>query len=455
MNNEYFILNGNDFNILFHRLTSKIAILPKEMRKEELNYEELDKKLENEHHVVKAESSKYGKGKITLNYMSSRTCNLGCQYCFAGKGEYGNESCKPNQFTYDGYVKGLQKAFEHYPEGVKRIDFFGGEPLLNYQEIKKFLPLAEKKFEEHHMKLPDISITTNSTLLTEEVIDFIKKYKIRISLSLDGEKKLNDQARKYKSGTISVYDKVVQACSNLEAKEVPYAIQATINANHIQNFKTGDAIRWIQEMEKLNYYNISIIPVETDVETLRIQSDEQLRNLDSFTRELTNYFLDKIQNGDTQKIPSLLIMPIIQLAKHKYMRSCTSGQSFIWDTDGKAYPCHMFVNAPEHELGNMEVGLDKGKVEKILKINREDGVACQQCIAKNVCSVWCKGIQFLSNKDMYEVCKPRCTFQKAIVEECILRLGSFTKSTEQAKIFWNNYKQFNESLGKELEKLIH
>ncbi|RDY31930.1 radical SAM/SPASM domain-containing protein [Lachnotalea glycerini] len=445
---DYYIVECEDqtYNVLFHQPTSKIAYISKNIRQDDLICDELDKKLERIPKIRKSIELQHGKGKITMTFMSARTCNLGCRYCFAGKGEYEKKDNKPKYFTYKLYMQGLMRGVETYPEGIKRIGFFGGEPLLNFKEIKKFIPECIQVFHQKRLSIPQMTITTNATLLTEEMIDFFKEYKVKLSLSLDGNKEINDRARKFKCTEHSVYDDVVEKCKMLDRKEISYVIQATINANHINQFKKGDAVHWIQSLEKLNYINISIIPVETMLSDLQIVTEEQLQNLGLFSKELIKYFLDKIQKGDIKKIASLVIMPIIQIAKKEYLRSCTSGRSFIWDTDGKAYPCHMFCNENEFLIGDIEEGINSDKSEFLANIDREEGRHCQKCIAKLVCSVWCKGIQFLSNKDVHEVCKARCVYQIAIVEECVKYLAVLGKNRELSEQFWRNYKRFNEEL---------
>lgn len=447
---KYHVINTDEseYNILFHQPTGKIACIPKELVITEQDYKELDKKLALSEVIQVEVKKEFGKGKITLSFMSARTCNLSCSYCFAGEGEYGKYDCKPKQFTYDMYMQGLQLAIKTYPEGLVRIGFFGGEPLINFKDIMRFVPDCIELLKEHQLEIPRISITTNATLLTDEVLDFMKQYNINISVSLDGDQEINDYARKYSSGNISVYKEVYNKCKRMEQKDINYVIQATINCKHIMNFKEGDAINWAKSLEEFDFSNMSIIPVSTEVEGLSLNSEEYLDNLKLFTKELVNYYLEKLQNGIVNKIPSLIVTPMLQLTKKDYVRSCSSGKSFFVDTDGQLYPCHMFCNESDFKIGDLIQGINRGKSEEIANINKSKCNECESCIAQSVCTVWCKGLQYLCNGNVNSICKERCSFQQVIAEESIKYLAKLGKDQNLRKEFWRNYEKYNNELHK-------
>ena len=437
--------------VLFHRETGRFALIDKDLVIEEKDYAVLTEKLRRYPRIEMFPGFKYGEGKITLSYMSARTCNMGCKYCFAGNGEYGNDPCKQKFFSTEKYLEGFNKALEIYKSGVERIDFFGGEPLLNFMEIKEFVPVVIKMCREKGMQRPIFSMTTNGTLIDEEIASFLRKYHFRISISVDGPKRINDSARLFKGSMESAYESVKRCTQLLKNMGVLFNISVTINNYHLKEYKKGSFPEMIEEISDLGYENVSFVPAVTETEELNISSKDSLEKLDVFTRDLINYYFDKICEGETRMIPSLLILPIIQIAKHEYMRNCSAGKSFLWDTDGKAYPCQMFCNDKEFCIGSLEEGISEDAVKNFLTYNREQTKECMDCIAKNVCSVWCKGIQYLSNHDIYKVCNERCVFQRAIVEESVLRLAYLREHPQKAEIFWNNYKRYQEKAGKDKE----
>ncbi|MOA47094.1 hypothetical protein D3C78_1696980 [compost metagenome] len=104
----------------------------------------------------------------------------------------------------------------------------------------------------------------------------------------------------------------------------------------------------------------------------------------------------------------------------------------------------MFCNDDQFLLGNVrDGGMDREKVNVQANIDRMDGDRCKVCIAQSVCSFWCKGIQYLSTGDMYEVLDSRCVFQIANVEECLKALANLKKGTDMYTRFWNNVANAN------------
>lgn len=442
----YKIKNNNEpYDILFHEPTSRFARIDK--RRSEIPSEEklrqmypgLDEEEQKDNYLVT------GKGRIGLTFMSSRTCNLKCRYCFAGEGEYGCVETKPKYYTLEGYQKAVKTAMVMYPEGIKSISFFGGEPLLNWNVIKEFVPWCVKTFEDRNQPAPAMAISTNMVLMNREIAEFMKKYDIKAVISLDGPKKINDYARISSDSKLSVYDKVVQKCGLLDEAGVQYAVQATINKQLLKDYRQGDGIKFVEALDKINWENMAIVPVETDIPDLEI-SDADLPALDAFTREVTNCFIDRVYEGKESKIASGIIAPILQLAKNKHVRTCTSGHSVFCDTDGSIYPCQMFCNEEEYKLGDIDNGWSKKRSEKLSNITREDDESCKNCISRNICFMWCKGIQLLSKGDMYKVCEPRCVFQRANTEECIKLLAKLNIGKIDSDRFWNNFKSVGQKL---------
>lgn len=443
---NYYIVNDkkNNVQIIYHQPTGRTASIP--LNLDEINYEILDEKLKNVKCIEKPTKVAFGRGKISMTFMSARTCNLGCKYCFAGEGEYGSLEEKPKNFKCEQYLAALLVALDSYPQGVSKIGFFGGEPLLNYQEIEKFIPKCIEISKKKNVDPPQFVITTNAILLNKEMIRFFKKYKVRLSISIDGGKEINDIARNFKKSKASVYEIVKEKCELLKNEKMPFFLQATLNAYHIKNYEKGVAISWIKKLEEFNYCNISVAPVETENDELKISMPEQYKSLDLFMRELTEYYLGKIKKGDINNIASQFVLPILLVAKNKYVRSCPSGHSIFIDTDNKIYPCHMFCNEPSFCIGDTINGIDRNLAEYYANIDREMGDECRTCIAKNQCNFWCKGIQYISNKSMITPCKARCVFQRAVIEECIKTLADLRKNENEGKKFWNNFKLYNKLL---------
>lgn len=275
------------------------------------------------------------------------------------------------------------------------------------------------------------------------MINFFDKYNVRIAISLDGGKDINDLSRMGYTGE-SVYDLVMQGIKRLKKHNIKFVLQATINRNHLKDYKPGNAIKWVKSIEETGCSNFLVIPVESNLNDLNLEGD--LSALDKFIRELVRYYLKKLVSKEPGIIPTGMIAPIFQIVHKKTVHDCRAGHSLLIDSDGKAYPCQMFCNIDEACIGSAENGLNGELVKYYANISRFSGEVCQNCIARNICVVWCKGIQLSSHGDMYEICPPRCVYQKAIMEECIKFLAEINKQSSEYKNLYNNYRKISERL---------
>lgn len=439
MSKDSFIIKceKENYDILYLPKSFQIAKIEKglDIAKVQIPKCELTKREEKELHL--------GEGKVGITFMSARTCNLRCKYCYAGEGEYGNVSSKPKTLSAKMYMKSVEMVLKEYPEGIKSISFFGGEPLIDFKEISFFVPELISYFKQKKLEIPKLSIITNLVMLTDKMAEFLKKYDIKVAISLDGGKKLNDLSRiGYTSD--SVYDQVMKGIECLRRYNIKFVLQATINQNHLKQYKSGFAIKWAKSIENTGCSNYLAIPVESDAEDLSVAQD--LETLDAFIRELVRYYLEKLISNNPGIIPTGIVAPIFQIVHKKIVGNCTSGHSLLIDTDGKAYPCQMFCNSTKACIGDSENGLCGEIIKDYANVSRFSSNACQNCISKNICVVFCKGIQLLSNGNMYEVCLPRCVYQKAIMEECIKFLVKLNRKSNSYKNLVKNYRNLSERL---------
>lgn len=427
------VCDNKDYDIIYFAESSRIAKVEKSLNIDTENITDLDE-------PITFSKREYGKGSVQITYMSARTCNLGCKYCFAGEGEYGAVDCKPKGMTLEKYMQSVESVLKIYPEGINGFSFFGGEPLLNFSEIKKFIPQCYQLFKERGLSLPQVGLITNLTLITDEILAFIKEYNIKVAISLDGDKELNDFARVTKNDAYSVYDKVNDGIRLLHDNNIEFAVQATINHNHLVHYIPGAGEKWVKDIEKTGCINFVMVPVETDLPGLKIEESDYSK-LDMLYREVTNYYLNRLMKDEPEVFPTGLLAPMIQIIKNKTVNSCGAGHSILVDTDGSVYPCHMFCNNEDYRMGDIYKGVSVEKVNYLSNISRLDSPECQKCLMKKMCTYWCRGIQLNAQGDMYTVCPARCVAAKANFEECIKALAELEKGTVEYTRFWNNYKK--------------
>lgn len=171
----------------------------------------------------------------TIVFLSTTTCNLSCKYCFADSGTYGANS-DTRFFGVDEYIYVYESALKQYG-GVNAISFFGGEPMLNLNEIEKFVIYLH----EHYKKIPIMAISSNGTIMNDHIKEFLEKYKIHFGTSLDGPKQYNDLNR-VSSVIDSVYDTVENTLLSIKDLRIKKGLQMTISKEHVINYKRGEIV---------------------------------------------------------------------------------------------------------------------------------------------------------------------------------------------------------------------
>lgn len=156
MSKDAFIVKceKEDYDVLYLPSSFQIAKIEKGSDVEKMQIPECEL-MEKEERKLRL-----GEGKVGITFMSARTCNLRCKYCYAGEGEYGNVSDKPKILSADMYMKAVKMVLREYSEGIKSISFFGGEPLIGFKEISLFVPELISYFEQNKLEIPKLSIIT-------------------------------------------------------------------------------------------------------------------------------------------------------------------------------------------------------------------------------------------------------------------------------------------------------
>lgn len=456
MSKHFFVIEDDysNKNIIFHAPSSSVMLVSEEEIGNDLSdeyfYSRIPNLVDKTNQFEKAPV--VGEGKVSLTFMSTRGCNLQCRYCFAGEGEYGSRVDKPKKMTCDMYMKTIESVLKLYPEGIKSISLFGGEPLLSLPEIKEFISKSKELYEKKGVEPPYVGLSTNGTIMNSDIAEFIASNNLAITLSLDGTKMLNDSARKNEDDAYSVYDKVNECIEKLKEHQITYYIEMTITKKHLEQYKKGEMRKWLDELALLDYVNIVIVPVETDVPDLAIKTEEDYQKLDLLAREATNYFIEELLKDNPKSASTTFTNTLIQLAKKTAYRGCTAGKHLFIDTDGKIYPCHMFCNDDYFVLGNINDDVYYiDKMQENVNIDRSGSEECSECISQNICGYWCKGIQYISNNDMYKTIKARCVFQNAILEEGIKAFSYIGRDKGLCKTFLSNLSKTNDKVKKNME----
>ena len=313
----------------------------------------------------------------------AHTCNLNCSYCFASQGKYHGERAL---MSYEVGKRALDFLVEN--SGTRRnleVDFFGGEPLMNFEVVKQLVAYARSIEKEHYKKFR-FTLTTNGMLIDDDVIDFCNRECHNVVLSLDGRKEVHDRYRVDYAGNgswervVPKFQKLVQARGDKD-----YYIRGTFtHAN-------PDFVKDILTMLDLGFTQLSMEPVvcaEGDPEALTREDLPIVLNQYELLAEL-------MRTRRHQGRPFTFYHYMIDLTGgpcvYKRISGCGSGTEYMAVTPwGDLYPCHQFVGEEKFKLGDIWHGVTNPDVQaQFAACNVYAHPECRDCWARLYCSGGC------------------------------------------------------------------
>lgn len=343
----------------------------------------------------------------------AHTCNLNCEYCFAGQGKYHGEdalmSFEVGKQALDFLVKnsGTRKNLE--------VDFFGGEPLVNFEVVKQLVKYA-RSIEKENNKHFRFTLTTNGVLLNDDVIDFLNEEMDNVVLSLDGRKEINDAKRKNINGDGS-YDIIVPKFKKFVEKRgnKEYYMRGTFTRNNL------DFTNDIFHMADLGFTELSMEPVVSSEETDYSLREEDLDKIYEQYEILAKEMIKRKKEGN----PFTFYHYMIDLSGgpciYKRITGCGSGTEYLAVTpNGDFYPCHQFVGDKKFLMGNVKDGIANKELRDEFKLcNVYSRKECKDCWAKLYCSGGCSANSYHTTGSINNVYDFGCKlFRKRI--ECAI-----------------------------------
>lgn len=353
----------------------------------------------NPQHVIKA---------MCLNV--SHDCNLRCTYCFASQGDYDGSR---EVMDFETGKKALDFLVAH--SGNRRnleVDFFGGEPLMNW-EVVKALTLYGEELNRTKNKNLRFTLTTNGLGLNDEVNAFLNEHMKNVVLSVDGRRDVNDRMRPTANGRGS-FDLIVPKIKRfIESRgDKEYYIRGTFTAN---NLDFGEDAK---EFHRLGFEKISLEPVVTDPEKSYALRDEHLPQiLEEYERFAEDYVEIRKRDKDFLFFHYLIDLdggPC--LAKRSI--GCGAGVEYICVTPkGEIYPCHQFVGETDFLIGSLDEGITRRDiVEEFQNANVFTKEECRSCWAKFYCSGGCHANAYYNNGDLKEPYHLGCMMEQKRIE---------------------------------------
>ena len=313
----------------------------------------------------------------------AHTCNLNCEYCFASQGKYHGDRALMS------FEVG-KRAIDFLVENSKgrrnlEVDFFGGEPLMNFGVVKRIVEYA-RSIEKEHDKNFRFTLTTNGVGINDEVIDFANKEMHNVVLSLDGRKEVHDKLRKTITGKGS-YDIVVPKFQEFVKKRggKNYYMRGTFTHNNV------DFTNDIFHMADLGFTELSMEPVVCNPNEPYALNEEDLPKLYEQYEILAKDMLRREKEGKPITFYHYMIDLEHGPCIYKRISGCGSGTEYMAVTPwGDLYPCHQFVGEEKFCLGNIYEGVkNKDLTNEFKTCNAYARPECKDCWAKLYCSGGC------------------------------------------------------------------
>lgn len=345
----------------------------------------------------------------------SHTCQLACNYCFAAQGSFHG---KCGLMSFEVGKRAIDFLVEH--SGSRRnleVDFFGGEPLMNFEVCKEIVAYA-RSIEKEKGKNFRFTLTTNGVGITDEVIEWANKECHNVVLSLDGRKEVNDRFRVDRQGRGS-YDLIVPKFQDFVKKrgDRNYYMRGTFT--HYNTDFTKD----IFHMADLGFTELSMEPVVCAPGEEVALTQEDLPVLKEQYEILAKEMIQRKKEGRGFTFYHYMINLTGGPCIYKRISGCGSGTEYMAVTPwGDLYPCHQFVNDPAYLMGNIWDGVTRTDIRDEFKLcNAYAREECKDCWAKLYCSGGCAANGYHATGSIKGVYEYGCElFRKRI--ECAIMI---------------------------------
>lgn len=341
-------------------------------------------------------------------------CNLACKYCFAEEGEYHGRRAL---MSFEVGKKALDFLVKNAGNRINlEVDFFGGEPLLNWQVVKDLVAYGRSLEAPYHKKFR-FTLTTNGILLTEDMLTFINQEMSNVVLSIDGRKEVNDRMRPFRGGQGS-YDKIVPKFQEVaeSRNQTDYYVRGTFTRYNM------DFAQDVKHLADLGFKQISVEPVVADAREAYALKEEDLPKLLAEYDRLAVELIQRKKEGKAVNFFHFMIDLEGGPCVAKRLSGCGSGTEYLAVTPwGDLYPCHQFVGQEEFLMGNVEKGVLRQDIRDSFKTcNVYAKEKCSKCFARFYCSGGCAANSYQLHGKIDDVYDLGCELQRKRIECAIM-----------------------------------
>ncbi|MCM1308397.1 MAG: thioether cross-link-forming SCIFF peptide maturase [Butyrivibrio sp.] len=341
-------------------------------------------------------------------------CNLACRYCFAGEGEY-----RGRRALMSAEVGKRALDFLAENSGQRRnleVDFFGGEPLMNFGVVKEIVEYG-RSLESGRNKKFRFTMTTNGVLLNDEILDFVNKECGNLVLSVDGRREVHDRMRPFRSGEGSydlIMPKFLKAAESRNQQN--YYVRGTFTRNNL------DFSKDVLSLADMGFKQISVEPVVADEREDYAIREEDLPQIFEEYDKLAVEMIKREKEGRGFNFFHFMIDLTGGPCVYKRLSGCGCGTEYLAVTPwGDLYPCHQFVGRDEFLMGNVYDGIVRQDIRRNFNYsNVYTKEKCRGCFCKFYCSGGCSANAYNFNGSVDEPYGIACKLQQKRVECAVM-----------------------------------
>lgn len=341
-------------------------------------------------------------------------CNLRCKYCFASTGDFGTGR---KMMTFETGRRAIDFLIEKSEDRENlELDFFGGEPLMNFDTVKQIVEYARSREKECGKRFR-FTITTNGLLLDDDKIDFINKEMSNVVLSIDGRKETNDNVRIRVDGS-GCYDSILPKFKKLveQRGDKEYYVRGTFTKYNI------DFCEDVFSLYNEGFDQISVEPVVCGSENPYALTEKELSEIFKEYERLAERILENEEKGEKFNFFHFMLDLDQGPCAIKRLRGCGCGNEYVAVTpDGDIFPCHQFVGIDEFKMGNLYEGtFNQDMKSDFAAAHVYTKPECRECWAKFYCSGGCNANNYMYAGDVHNAHRFSCQIEKKRLECAIM-----------------------------------
>ena len=343
----------------------------------------------------------------------SHDCNLACKYCFAGQGEYHGDRAL---MSYEVGKAALDFLIEN--SGSRRnleVDFFGGEPLMNLEVVKKLVEYG-RSIEKEKGKNFRFTLTTNGVLLTDDIIEYANRELKNVVLSIDGRREVNDRMRPTVNGKGS-YDVILPKFQHFaEGRKGEYYVRGTFTHHNL------DFTHDVENLMEEGFDEISMEPVVASPDMDYAIKEEDVPVIKEQYDKLAKLIIERSKSGKPVNFFHFNIDLTGGPCVYKRLAGCGAGTEYLAVTPwGDLYPCHQFVGIDDYKIGDVFNGIERNDIVdefKLCNVYAKD--KCKDCFARFFCSGGCAANSYQFHGHILDAYDIGCELERKRVECAIM-----------------------------------